>query len=246
MSVRVMAAVWELDLPQNEKLILLAMADHADDRGVCYPSVGRIAWKSGYSVRRVQVIMAGLRNRHIIAPLGSIVGGRGLSTQYQIRPEKGAKLAPFVTEKGDVGVAKRVSSTTKRVSSATRKGEVAASPESSLTINEPPKESSKAAQATPRPSLLCSASPFSGTHLKVSARQDYHLAEAFPWVERQREYRKIDSWLEANPTRRPKNSGRFLHNWFSQIPAPSNSAKGVSRADERTRSNLIAAGFQVH
>jgi hypothetical protein len=107
MSIRVMSAVWELDLPQNEKLILLAMADHADDRGVCYPSVGRIAWKSGYSDRAVQLIMAALRSRHIIAPLGSIFGGRGLSTRYQIRPEKGAKLSPFISEKGEAQFAKR-------------------------------------------------------------------------------------------------------------------------------------------
>jgi len=50
------------------------------------------------------------------------------------------------------------------------------------------------------------------------------LGEAFPWVERQAEYRKMESWLEANPLRRPKNASRFAHNWFSKIDAPTSSS----------------------
>lgn len=76
------------------------------------------------------------------------------------------------------------------------------------------------AQAANQPSPCA----FPGTHLKVSQQQDHMLGEAFPWVDRQHEYRKADSWLEANPPRRPKNSSRFLHNWFSKVPAPSSAA----------------------
>jgi hypothetical protein len=34
MSVRLMAAVWRLDLPATDKLVLLALADAANDEGV--------------------------------------------------------------------------------------------------------------------------------------------------------------------------------------------------------------------
>ncbi len=61
---------------------------------------------------------------------------------------------------------------------------------------------------------------FQGLHLGVTGRQDKLLAEAFPWVDRSKEYRKADSWLDANPERRPKKTGRFLHNWFSRILSP--------------------------
>ena len=44
------------------------------------------------------------------------------------------------------------------------------------------------------------------------------MAEAFPWVERQMEYRKMNAWLEANPARRPHNLARFAHNWLNKIP----------------------------
>lgn len=54
MSVKVMGAVWDADLGRYEKYILLAYADHAEhDGSSVYPSVGLIAWKTGYSERQV-------------------------------------------------------------------------------------------------------------------------------------------------------------------------------------------------
>jgi len=65
---------------------------------------------------------------------------------------------------------------------------------------------------------------YRGLRLVISERQDWLLSEAFPWVERQSEYRKMESWLEANPLRRPRNTSRFAHNWFSKIDAPTSSS----------------------
>ena len=50
MSVSMMAEVWQLDcLRPSEKLLLLAIADHANDEGVCYPSADRLQKKCGFS-----------------------------------------------------------------------------------------------------------------------------------------------------------------------------------------------------
>jgi hypothetical protein len=54
MSVRVMAAVFESDMPPTERLVMLALADHADDAGDCYPSVARIMSRTGLSERAVR------------------------------------------------------------------------------------------------------------------------------------------------------------------------------------------------
>lgn len=78
---------------------------------------------------------------------------------------------------------------------------------------------------------------FTGKHVKVTEGQDKLLAEAFPWVDRQREYRVMDSWHEANPKKRPKSISRFAHNWMSKIPPP---REGRNRAEERTNRNLAA------
>jgi hypothetical protein len=58
MSVKAMGRVWDLDIPHNKRLVLLAMADHADHEGRnIYPSVDLIAWKTGYSYRQVQRVI---------------------------------------------------------------------------------------------------------------------------------------------------------------------------------------------
>lgn len=71
MSVKIMGAVWDADLPRDEKFILLSYADHAahDGTGI-YPSVGRTAWKTGYHRRSVQTITKKLVTRRILIPDG--------------------------------------------------------------------------------------------------------------------------------------------------------------------------------
>jgi len=159
MSVKIMAQVWELDLPHNAQSILLALADHADDDGYCYPSVGRLAWKTGYGVRQVQRTLKDLRDQKLAIPTGSVVGGRHNTVVYRLDPSagkqkspfqpkterqtladiKGANLTPFGDEgeiKGDTQDAERVTVETQRVTPKTLKGDIAMSPESSVTIKE--------------------------------------------------------------------------------------------------------------
>lgn len=54
MSVRVMTLVWSLDLPDSDKLVLLALADCANDEGHCWPSVASLVRKCSKSERTIQ------------------------------------------------------------------------------------------------------------------------------------------------------------------------------------------------
>ena len=159
MSVKIMAQVWELELSHNAQSILLALADHADDDGYCYPSVGRLAWKTGYGVRQVQRTLKDLRDQKLAIPTGSVVGGRHNTTVYKLHPSagqqkppfqprterqtladiKGDNLTPFDGDseiKGDTQDAERVTFETQRVTSKTLKGDIAMSPEPSVIIKE--------------------------------------------------------------------------------------------------------------
>jgi hypothetical protein len=60
MSVRVMSAVWEINLPDSEKLVLLALADAANDEGVCWPSMATLVRKCSKSDRTIQAAIKGL------------------------------------------------------------------------------------------------------------------------------------------------------------------------------------------
>lgn len=58
---------------------------------------------------------------------------------------------------------------------------------------------------------------YQGRLLEVTAETDARMAAWFPEVDRQSEYREIDSWLyHAAPRKRPKNIRRFLRNWFAK------------------------------
>lgn len=62
---------------------------------------------------------------------------------------------------------------------------------------------------------------FEGKNLKITARQDSVFRAAFPWVDIPAEYRKMEAWIEANPSRKPKNCGRFAQNWLVRCEKPS-------------------------
>lgn len=49
MSIKIMSKVWDLDLKSTDKFVLIALADHANDDGECYPSLANIQKKVGLS-----------------------------------------------------------------------------------------------------------------------------------------------------------------------------------------------------
>jgi hypothetical protein len=94
-SVKLMSIVWEIDLPPGEKLVLLALADQANDEGrQCWPSVATIARKSGQGERTVRRALDHLEKAdHLTRDHRD-----GNSTQYHIHPcQNGspAKSAPL-------------------------------------------------------------------------------------------------------------------------------------------------------
>jgi hypothetical protein len=54
MSIRVMTAVWAVNLPASEKLVLLALADCANDEGRCWPGLRSLCEKTGKCKRSLQ------------------------------------------------------------------------------------------------------------------------------------------------------------------------------------------------
>lgn len=60
MSVRIMTAVWRVSLPDSEKLVLLALADCANDEGHCWPSMRSLVAKCSKSDRTIQASIKAL------------------------------------------------------------------------------------------------------------------------------------------------------------------------------------------
>lgn len=93
MSIRVMSAVWEMDLPAKSKLVLLALADCANDEGLAWPSIATIARKCGCDQRTVQRNLRDLESAGLIAR--EEVTGKGC--RYRFSPRQIAtpgKMSP--------------------------------------------------------------------------------------------------------------------------------------------------------
>jgi Helix-turn-helix domain len=97
MSIKIMSQVWELELPAAEKLIALALADHANDQGICAPSFSRIAWKCGISRDTVKRALRRFRDSGLVLKT-SEAGGPGRPAVWRIFPSKGVTLPPFTSD----------------------------------------------------------------------------------------------------------------------------------------------------
>lgn len=60
MSVRITTRAWSVPLAKSPKLLLLALADNADDEGKCWPSVKLLAEKCTLSPRAVRALLVDL------------------------------------------------------------------------------------------------------------------------------------------------------------------------------------------
>lgn len=60
MSVQAIRWAFNLETPSTIKLVLVALADHADDGGICWPSQTRLALMTGLTTRSVRTAMGRL------------------------------------------------------------------------------------------------------------------------------------------------------------------------------------------
>ncbi len=125
MSVKISGKVWDMDLPSGDKIVLLALADHADHNGKnAFPGNGLLAYKTGLSVRQVQRILEDLESRAIIKKAGGGVG-RGKKASYEFNLEKMTPRPLFEHAKGDTtSTIKDIEKVTPRPVNVKQKGDI--------------------------------------------------------------------------------------------------------------------------
>lgn len=93
MSIRLINKAFESEmLGPTERLIMLALADHADDSGRCYPSIQRLCKRTGLKERSVQSNLKKLCDRGYLKTI--IGGGRGNANLYVVFPNPAANAPP--------------------------------------------------------------------------------------------------------------------------------------------------------
>ncbi|MGL6241692.1 helix-turn-helix domain-containing protein [Pseudomonas sp.] len=83
MSTMIMSACWPLQgMSATQKAVLISLADNANDEGVCWPSVPKIAMRTCLSERAVQVSIRWLCSTGIMSTAERV----GRSTLYTLTP----------------------------------------------------------------------------------------------------------------------------------------------------------------
>ena len=101
MSIAAMNWAWDQQLSPTPKLILMALADAANDYGVCWPSVSTVARKCCVSVRTVRRVMQKLAVRRLLLTEQRYrKDGSCSSNRYQLHLEEGDRLSP-APDRGD-------------------------------------------------------------------------------------------------------------------------------------------------
>ena len=90
MSLIFTRAVWELsETNGTSRLVLLCLADHANDRGMSWPSVGTIARECRLSERGVQKNLKKLKEAGDIR-VARLGGGKSRTTRYMLTVTDGS------------------------------------------------------------------------------------------------------------------------------------------------------------
>jgi hypothetical protein len=85
MSIKVMNEVWESsNTAGTKRLMMVALADHANDEGYCYPSVIRLAVKCNCTERNAQILLRELEDTGELTV--EVSAGRGNKSAYWVRP----------------------------------------------------------------------------------------------------------------------------------------------------------------
>jgi hypothetical protein len=85
MSIQAMTWAWSVALPPTSKLVLMALADIADDRGICWPSHPTLAAKCSLTDRTVRRVLVSLQAHKLVVvePRFNTTGSR-TSNRYRL------------------------------------------------------------------------------------------------------------------------------------------------------------------
>jgi hypothetical protein len=93
-SIAAMNWAWQQQLPPTPKLILMALADAANDQGICWPSVSTVATKCCVSTRTVRRVLQELGDRGLLVSEQRYrKDGSCSSNRYRLRLAGGDNLS---------------------------------------------------------------------------------------------------------------------------------------------------------
>lgn len=134
MSIKIMSQIFESEtLHPTQRLIMLALADHANDQGECYPSISRLCRRTGLTRRAMQSNIRKLQDGGFLDI--HLNEGRGGANLYIVAATRaGDAPAQEMRRAYDDAYPRRRCAGGAHITAPTRAGDA---PKPSITINEP-------------------------------------------------------------------------------------------------------------
>jgi Helix-turn-helix domain len=229
-----MAAVFELEITAMEKLVLLAMADHARDDGTgCYPSVSTLARKTSLTRRGVQKLIRGLEKQLLLSASVRRKGRLNLTTEYQLTLDNTAQSSLWQEGRKPRGP---------KSGEHNSPGNTVSKPANGSTQSDEP--------YSPKPNTEPSGTKnkdFSPPGVSISTWREFldlrskkHPLSTSGQIDIA--LRRLAVLASAGNDPQLVVERSIFQGWADFYELPKNSSKGVINADERTSDNFKIAG----
>ena len=225
MSIELMSKAWKLDLSIGEKLLLLKLADHANDEGVCWPGQGSLARLCSMSERAVRDNLRRLQAHGFLTMEYRNIGVDRKTCVYRLHLDEkiAEKLGGGQAENVDSRPAESAGGADSRPADCDIPDRqnlpvvYKAEPSGEAIIRTtggggPPLEADSPAQDETGIIWDDQQKIFRNIAKEVFERWD----EAFRGLDVDTELAKAELWYDANPKRRKRNVLRFLTNWLAR------------------------------
>ena len=226
-----MAQVWDSTLPPNQRLLLRAYADHANDDGTSvYPGEARMVTKTGYSAGNIRKITAALIRDGWLYQVAAGRRGQRAGFTVNVRKLLGAQSD---TQTGEIGYP----NDKVRVSESSGKPLLGDTPNHHRTTNEPSVRGETA--------LATVANAKMATWERSELWDVLSVAHGEPASKSERSYRgKIVNDLIAagvTPQEYPILVKAFVSKWDGKQPAPSSVANRIGEYRDYVQHGPIVA-----
>ena len=216
MSVRIIGDIFHLPLSCQSKLVLLALANYANDDGYCWPTQASLSSDTSLSQRRLRDHLHALTLDGWVRIM-ALGNGRGKSTQYLLNVELIALKAGGRSPKRALGKrAEKADPLSQKADDPDGKGGQPTSDQPSLTVNDPSRAAAARANERVRDDLSAIVEATAAWADATGKKATRQITAAMKrWIERDGLERVIDAIRETgrNSSRAWSYTEAILERW---------------------------------
>lgn len=205
MSIAVMNWAWNLKITATQKIVMVALADRANDDWECWPGQQSLADKCSLSERGVRKVLSEIEAMGYLKIESRHDGKHQKTNLYHLiehpdQPEPCAACSPDQPEP----------------CAGTSRNHVPPLYKMNHQVEPSVCAPSKSSATNPPVENKMFFDNVAGQFMEIPEARFEEWEALFKKIDVVAEIERAEGWLKVNPRKRKKNYDRFLHNWFSR------------------------------